>query len=173
MFFEQLFDHQHKARRTETALERAFLDECLLDRIEYAVAVKVFDCFNGSAIRKRRKEQAAGDRAAVDDQGAAPAQSLAAALACAVETELVAHHFEQAVMRGDLRRHLFAIEAEGDGSGGGHRACLLPQPAPSPRLRGEGEEALYRLMSFETLSITPPPMAGSLSPAAPAARLPG
>src|SRR5262249_12314409 len=64
--------------------------------------------------------QAAGDRAAVDHQRAASAQSLAAALACAVETEIVAHHFEQAVVRGDLRRNGLAIEGEGDGAVGVH-----------------------------------------------------
>src|SRR5712671_6085427 len=175
MFVEQLLDHQHEARRTETALERAVLDARLLDRVEHVVAVEIFNGLHHGAVREGSKVQAARHRAAVDDQGAAPAQSLAAALAGAIETEIVAHHFEQAVVRGDLRRNLFAIEREGDGAGGGHRACLLPQPASSPRLRGEGwgEGALCRLMSFETQSITHPRLDDFASPAAPAARLRG
>src|SRR5260370_88081 len=122
MLVQQLLDHQHEAGRTETALERAVLNECLLDRVEHVVAVEVFNRLHHGAVREGRKVQAARDCAAVDDQGAAPAQSLAAALAGAIETEIVAHHFEQAVVRGDLRRNLFAVEREGDGAGGSHAA---------------------------------------------------
>src|SRR5262245_3951730 len=107
MCVEQLLDHQHEARRTETALERAFLNECLLDRVEHVVAIEVFDRFHHGAVSEGSEVEAARDRAAVDNQGAAPAQSLAAALACAIETELVAHHLKQAMVRGDLRRNLF------------------------------------------------------------------
>src|SRR5215470_17686526 len=173
MLVEQLFDHQHEARGTETALERAFLNECLLDRIEQVVAVKVLNGLHHGAVGERREVEAARDGAAVDDQGAAAAQSLAAALARAIEMEIVAHDFEQAVMCADLRGDLFAVEREGDGSPGRHRAYLSPRPSPSRRWPGEGGEALPRLMSLDTLRITLPRSGDFPSRAARATRLPG
>src|SRR5215472_10669668 len=120
MLVEQLLHHQHEAGRAEAALERAFFDESLLDRVKDVVAVKVLDRFHRGTVRKGSQEEASGNCAAVDNQSAASAQPLAAALACAVEAEVIAHHFKQTVVSGNARRNLLAIEDEGDGSGGGH-----------------------------------------------------
>src|ERR1700719_3612674 len=125
MFVEQLLGHQHEARRAEAALESALFDEGLLDGVEHVFAVEVLDGFHRGAIRKGREIQATGNRAAIDDQGAAAAQSLATAFACAIEAEVVAHHFEQTVMGGDPRRDLLAVEGEGDGAGRGHHASSI------------------------------------------------
>ena len=122
MLVEQLLNHQHEAGRAEAALERALLDERLLDRVKDVVAVKVLDCFHRRTVRKSSQEQATGNCTAVDDQSAAPAQPLAAALTCAVEAEVIAHHFKQTVVSGNARRNLLAVEGEGDGSGRGHVA---------------------------------------------------
>src|SRR5580704_10280871 len=88
MAVEQLLGHQYESGRAEAALERALLDEGLLDRVERAVGVERLDRRHLGAVRERREIEAARHRGAVDDHGAAPAQALAAALARAVQREL-------------------------------------------------------------------------------------
>jgi hypothetical protein len=116
---EQLLDHQHEAGRAEAALERAMLDECLLYGVEGAVLVERFDRFDPGAVGESGEIEAARHRAAVDDEGAATAEPLAAAFPCAIKAERITHDLQQGVMRRDGCGHRLAIEGEGDGPGGG------------------------------------------------------
>src|SRR5690349_12538894 len=74
----------------------------------------MLDGIQFGAVDERGEIQAAGDRAAVDQDGAAAAQALAAALARPEQAELLLQHVDQVVMRRDLGGNGVAIEGEAD-----------------------------------------------------------
>src|SRR2546423_14671397 len=97
---EKLPRHQDEARRAEAALEGGALDECFLHRVELARALYgLYMC----ALGERREVQTARHRRAVDEHRAAAAEALPAALARPVQTERVAQHLDQRLVRRDLR----------------------------------------------------------------------
>src|SRR5580704_10127336 len=118
MAVEQLLGHEDEPGRAEAALERALLDEGLLHRIEAAVRVERLDRRHLGAVREGGEIETARHRGAVDEHGAAAAQALAAALARAVERELVAQHLEDGVVRRDLGADRLAVEGEADDAAG-------------------------------------------------------
>src|SRR3954467_6929005 len=109
MLVEELASHQDEARRAETALEGAALDERLLHGIQFLV---VFDRNDFPALRQAGQIEASGARRAVDEQGAAAAQALPAALARAMQAECIAQHFDQGFVRRDLRLDAFPVQLE-------------------------------------------------------------
>src|SRR5437762_3538628 len=144
---EQLFCHQHETRRAEAALERAGLNKGLLHRIEPAVASEVLDGQNLGAIGERCEVKTTRHGVAVDQHGAAAAQSLPAALACAEQVELLAQQLDQAQMRREGCLDGAAVECEADRTDA-HRNLkgLEDQPAPfeTPASRApQGEQFLY------------------------------
>ena len=60
--------------------------------------------------------EAARHGGAVDDDRAAAAQALAAALARAEEVEALLQHLDEGLVRADLGRDLAAVEGEADGA---------------------------------------------------------
>src|SRR5688572_28240619 len=111
MLVEQLARHQHETRRAEPALEGGALDERLLNRVE---RLPGFNRGNLRALRHGGEVEAAGDCGAVDEHRAAAAKALTAALARAVQAERVADHFDQRLVRRDLRRDRLAVQLEAD-----------------------------------------------------------
>src|SRR5262249_55638001 len=136
---QQLARHQNEAGRAEAALERARLDEGLLDRIELLAIREAFDRLEARAVGEHGKKQTTGDGAAVEDDGAAAPQPLGAALARAAEPELL-QQLDQILMRRHGRRHRLAVERKADGTRRRHGlappeplAPSLPQKAASGR----------------------------------------
>ena len=116
MRLEQLRRHQHEARRAVSALEGAGLDERLLHGIEI-MRVRVrerLDRAHLGAVDERGQVEAAGDRRAVHQHGAAAAHALPAALARAHQIEFALQQLDEVVMRLDLGRDLLAVEGEAD-----------------------------------------------------------
>src|SRR5262245_50319318 len=99
MLVEQLRHHQDEARRAVAALKRARLDKGLLHGIEHGRRIETLDGGDLGAVDERREIETARNRAAVDNDGTAAAQALAAALARAGEPELGLQHLDQVVMR--------------------------------------------------------------------------
>src|SRR5262249_18712783 len=110
---QQLARHQNESGRAEAALERARLDEGLLDRIELLAVREPLDRLEARAVGEHGKKQTAGDGAAVEDDGAATAQPLGAALARPAEPELL-QQLDQILMRRHGRGDRLAVEREVD-----------------------------------------------------------
>src|SRR5438105_10329615 len=108
---QELARHQDEAGRAEAALERGALDERLLHFVERRAALDRLDL---RAFGERREIKAAGHGDAVDEHRAAAAQPLAAAFARAVQAELLAQHFDQRLVRRDLRLDALAVQREAD-----------------------------------------------------------
>src|SRR5204862_4193372 len=100
---------QNETRRTEAALKRSGLDEGLLHGIELPA---LLDRLHARAIGKRREVQATGNGSSIHQHGAAATKPLAAALTRAVEAKGVAQHFNQRLVRRDLRLDALAVERE-------------------------------------------------------------
>src|SRR5436190_21750396 len=111
MLVEKLPRHQDEARRAEAALEGGPLDECFLHGVELSRALYgLYMC----ALGERREVQTARHRRAVDEHRAATAEALPAALARPVQTERVAPHFDQRLVRRDLRLDRLAVQSKLD-----------------------------------------------------------
>src|SRR5580704_2546674 len=116
MVGDELARHQDEAGRAEAALEGAAFDEGLLDRVEGAAGIQMLDGHHLGAVRKRSKKQAARHRDAIDQDGAAAAQALGAALTRPEQIEALLQHLDQILVRRDLGRDRLAVEAEMDGA---------------------------------------------------------
>src|SRR3979490_223340 len=79
--------HQDETGCAEAALERAFLDECLLDRTERSPGIQSLDGGHAGAVDQKCQRQATRHRDLVDDYRAAAAQTLAAAFTGAKKVE--------------------------------------------------------------------------------------
>src|SRR6202041_3510023 len=105
--------HQDESRRTETALERTLLDESLLHRTEVNVVIEVLDRRDGFAVDESRRIQAARHGDVVDDHGAATAETLAAALASAIQIQ-PAQQFDEIFVSLDKHLSLASVQHETD-----------------------------------------------------------
>src|SRR5262249_8073872 len=113
-----------------------------------------------AAVDEGGELQAAGDRAAVEQHGAAAAQALAAALARAEEVELVAQHLHEAVVRLDDRRDGLAVEGEVDGSRG---HVGRPAHSSSSGLPALARSARYTASGVSGSSVSRTPTASSIA----------
>ena len=93
-------------------MEGAALDEGLLHRVEFAGRGQMLDRDHLAAVEKDREREAARNRLAVDQHGAAAAQALPAALARAGERELRLQHFDDVVVRLHVGGDRPAVEGE-------------------------------------------------------------
>src|SRR5689334_12370953 len=111
---QQLTRHQNKARCAITALKSTAFDERFLHGIEPAVGC-MFDGANISAVRKHREIKATRYRSAVDKYSAATTQPLRTTFARAGQPALL-QHFDEVLVRTNLRTNRFAVEFELYGS---------------------------------------------------------
>src|SRR5262245_6604061 len=112
MTLQQLFCHQDESGRAEPALKAALGEERLLNRMKDSLVRESFNGDDISSVDERGEVEAAGYGGSVHDQGAAPAQSLPAALPRTEETEVALKYFEDRFVRCDRRRNCAAIQRE-------------------------------------------------------------
>src|SRR5262249_11100378 len=117
MAVEQLRRHQQETGRAVAALEGAGLDEGLLLGTERRAVRQRLHGPHLGAVDEGREVEAAGDRVAVHQHGAAAAHALAAALARAHQVELALQDLDEVMVRLDLGRDRLAVEGEADGTG--------------------------------------------------------
>src|SRR5215471_6610265 len=126
--------HQHKARRTEAALEGAAFDKGLLHRGKRTVRVEALDGRNAFAVGANREIETAGNGAPIDENRTAAAKPLAAAFARTAKAELV-QKLDEIEMRLDDRARLAAVKREADFAGRAHSSSPIGFPAASRTAR--------------------------------------
>src|SRR5215510_2649312 len=134
MLLEQLARHQHEARCAESALGRARFQKRLLHWRELSIRCQMLDGRDRLAINEGREIEAARHGGAINEYGAATAQSLRAAFARAVEIKTIAQNLDDGLMGRDLGRNLLAVEGEVDGARHVDLTALIPA-AEQPRAR--------------------------------------
>src|SRR6058998_2945265 len=127
--FEQLLGHQNESRRAKAALKSAVGDERLLNWMQFTIGSEPFDSRHFSPVHKSRQVKTPANRDAVHDCGAAPAESLPAALASAKEAEVAPQNLEQRLVCGNLGDCGPAVEFESDRP----PVVLLHQSLPNGR----------------------------------------
>src|SRR5690348_10887308 len=112
VLLEKLPHHQDESRCAESALECTGLDECLLDGVELVALGEPFDRLHLGAVGKDGQEQARRNRFRIDDDRAAPAQTLAAAFARATQIELVLQDVDEVLIRHHVCRNRHSVQLE-------------------------------------------------------------
>ena len=97
---QRLGRHDH-ARRTETTLDRAFVDEGLLDRVENPSLSQALDGHHFPAVGFVGEHETGADRLVVEQDSTGAALTFAAAILGASKADLVADDLEQRAMRVD------------------------------------------------------------------------
>src|SRR5690349_15514993 len=95
---EESLRHQDETGRAESALECTGLDEGLLYRVKFSRFVEMLHRHHVGGIEKCRKIKTGGDRLVVDQNGAATAESLPAALPCAGQCKPGLQHFDDVLI---------------------------------------------------------------------------
>ena len=98
MHEQSLGGHDH-AGGAETALDGSFLNEDLLDLVQFPILLQTFDGQDALAFQLAGKYQAGVHGLAVDDDGAGAALTLAAAFLGTGEAQVLPQEIQQALVR--------------------------------------------------------------------------
>src|SRR6266550_6705243 len=130
---QELMGHQHETGRAEAALEGARLYEGLLDRRQPA-RIQMLDRGYAFSVHAHREIKATRHRHVIDQNGAAAAQPLAAALARA-EQSLLVQQLDQIAVRLDGEADCAAIQRKADRAGLAHSSPSMGRPSAARSAR--------------------------------------
>ncbi len=119
----ELMDHAdsraYLAGRTVSALEAIVFDERSLQRMEFAVAGKTFDCSYLAALVLDCEREARQNSVAVAQNGASAARALVTSFFRTSEVQILTQRVEKRNARLDVERVRLPVDPQGGGDGSG------------------------------------------------------